>query len=622
MGCPDILPASAAKCIRFDGIGHVPSGVCIGIRRIHDAFREWSSPNVGYTDGMKFIRLALACAVPLVTLIACTREPAPNVLLVTIDTLRPDSLGFIGGRNDTPVMDELAMSGHAFTGAISPVPLTLPAHASILSGELPHRHGVHDNGQLVPATLPLLPGILRQQGYRTAAFVSGFPLQRMFGLDRGFDHYDDVMTNGDEGWVERRAEETVAAVETWLAANPSDKPFFDWVHFYDPHDPYQPPREFWQPGERGAYDGEVAYTDYWLGKLIEQVRAASGSRPLLIVVTADHAEALGEHREKTHGYFVYDSTMKVPLILNWPGKIKHAIGADPVQLIDIAPTILALLGIDRMSGTDGISLAEGLDSGSIRVHPAYSETWLPWTYYGWSPLTAWRDGEWKLIDAPNLELYATGAVPGEQDNLAQTRTEVADRLTLALDAAKSRKTSIAIGQADEKAMERLRSLGYVGVGAAITEAPAGLADPKLMLDVRDALQGAEGLLRDGRFAEAESLFEQVLESDPDNRFANLRSGVALLKLGRSTDAVARLQHAVTIDPHRAEGRFALGDALMRVGEFVAAADQWAALAELQPRRPEAWFNLAEALRKSGEVSRAGKAAIEYERLKSEPSTTP
>lgn len=171
-------------------------------------------------------------------------------------------------------------------------------------------------------------------------------------------------------------------------------------------------------------------------------------------------------------------------------------------------------------------------------------------------------------------------------------------------------------------MERLRSLGYVGVGAAITEAPAGLADPKLMLDVRDALQGAEGLLRDGRFAEAESLFEQVLESDPDNRFANLRSGVALLKLGRSTDAVARLQHAVTIDPHRAEGRFALGDALMRVGEFVAAADQWAALAELQPRRPEAWFNLAEALRKSGEVSRAGKAAIEYERLKSEPSTTP
>ena len=547
------------------------------------------------------------------------------MLLVTIDTLRPDSLGFIGGHNDTPTLDGLAASGHAFSGAISPVPLTLPAHTAILSGKLPHRNGVHDNGQTVPADLPLLQETLRRHGYRTAAFVSGFPLQKLFGLDRGFDHYDDVMTHGDQGWVERPAEETVAAAQSWLGAHPSDQPFFDWVHFYDPHDPYTPPREFWQPGERGAYDGEVAYTDYWLGKMIESARAASGSRPLLIVVTADHAEALGEHGEKTHGYFVYDSTLKVPLIFEWAGEITHAIGAEPVQTIDIAPTILALLGIDEMQDIDGISLAKGLHDGTMPLHPAYSETWLPWTYYGWAPLTAWRDGEWKFIDAPAPELYAIDRDQGEQDNLAEVHADVADRLTLALDLTKSQKTTIASGQADDAALERLRSLGYVGVGAAITEAPAGLADPKSMLDVRDALQAAEGLLRERRYVEAETQFDKVLASDPDNRFANLRSGVTLLHIGRANDAVARLQHAVQIDPHRAEGRFALGDALMRVGDFAAAADQWAALAELQPRRPEAWFNLAEALRKSGHAARADNAMIEYERLKSEStgsSTTP
>ncbi|MFZ2236788.1 MAG: sulfatase-like hydrolase/transferase [Dokdonella sp.] len=574
---------------------------------------------------MKFIQLALACAVPILALVACTSEPAPNVLLVTIDTLRPDSLGFIGGRNETPVIDELALSGHAFTGAISPVPLTLPAHTSILSGKLPHRHGVHDNGQTVPTDLPLLQETLRKHGYRTAAFVSGFPLQKMFGLDRGFDHYDDVMTHGDQGWVERPAEETVAAVQTWLGAHQSDQPLFDWVHFYDPHDPYQPPREFWQPGERGAYDGEVAYTDYWLGKLIETAKAVSGSRPLLIVVTADHAEALGEHGEKTHGYFVYDSTLKVPLIFDWAGEITHAIGAEPVQTIDIAPTILALLGIDEMQDIDGISLAKGLHDGTVPLHPAYSETWLPWTYYGWAPLTAWRDGDWKFVDAPAPELYAIDRDPGEQKNVAHVNADISDRLTLALDAAKSSKIAIASGQADDAALERLRSLGYVGVGAAITEAPTGLADPKSMLDVRDALQAAEGLLRERRYVEAETLFEKVLASDPDNRFASLRSGVTLLHIGRAKDAVARLQHAVQIDPHRAEGRFALGDALMRVSDFAAAADQWAALAELQPRRAEAWFNLAEALRKSGHAARADNAMIEYERLKSEStgsSTTP
>lgn len=558
----------------------------------------------------------LWCAIAAVLLLgSCHRKPVANVLLVTIDTLRPDSLGFIGGNNDTPVLDGLAQTGRAFRRAVSPVPLTLPAHASILSGRLPRSHGIRDNGQTVPADLPLLQETLRRNGYVTSAFVSGFPLQKIFGLDRGFDHYDDVMKDGEQGWVERRAEDTVAAATAWLASLDADKPWFNWVHFYDPHDPYQPPRQFWQPGPRGAYDGEVAYTDYWLGKLIDAARKAGGDRPLLIVVSADHGEALGEHQEKTHGFFVYDSTLRVPLLFEWPGRISHATSDAAVQTVDITPTVLELLGIANDTRMDGISLAKGLTGGDVPTHPALSETWLPWTYYGWAPLTSWQDGDWKFIDAPRPELYALDRDANEQSNLVATETAMADRLALALDAAsKAKPNRIASGQADDKAMERLRSLGYVGVGAAITDPPPNLPDPKDRIAVRDALQHAEDLLRLRRYGEAQVLFEQVLRDDPDNRFATLRSGITLLYLGRSGDAVRQLQHAVAIDPRRAEARFALGDALMREQDYLAASEQWAALAELQPRRAEAWFNLAESLKQAGQHERAEAALLEYRQL--------
>lgn len=564
---------------------------------------------------MSKIRACVMSMLALCLLGSCRQEPQPNILFVTIDTLRPDSLGFIGGSNDTPAIDALASSGHAFKGAISPVPLTLPAHASMLSGRLPRSHGVRDNGQTVPADLPLLQEVLRRNGYATSAFVSGFPLQKMFGLDRGFDHYDDVMKDGEQGWVERRAEDTVAAASSWLAALDGKQPWFNWVHFYDPHDPYQPPREFWQPGPRGSYDGEVAYTDYWLGKLIADARAASKGGSLLVIVTSDHGEALGEHQEKTHGFFVYDSTMRIPLLFDWPGRITPALSDAPVQTIDIMPTVLELLDLSIDTPMDGISLAAGLTGGTVTTHPALSETWLPWTYYGWAPLTSWRDGDWKLIDAPGPELYALDHDPAEAINRAGSDAAVLDRMTLGLDKAMAKPAQIATGQVDDKAMERLRSLGYVGVGAAITAPPPNLPDPKDNIAKRDALQKAEELLRLRRFDEAQLLFEEVLRDDPDNRFATLRSGVNLLQMGRSADAVKQFQHVIRIDPHRAEARFALGDALMREKQYLAASEQWAALAELQPRRAEAWFNLAQALKLSGETQRADQALAEYERLR-------
>lgn len=555
-------------------------------------------------------------------LAACQpRNPErPDILLVSIDTLRPDALGAIDPRRDTPSIDALAASGRLFSAAISPVPLTLPSHTSILSGRLPVHHGVHDNGQAVPGGLTVLPEILRANGYRTGAFVSGFPLQAMFGLDRGFDSYDDHMPDGTEGWVERRAEDTVAAARAWLEQERS-KPAFTWVHFYDPHDPYTPPREFWQPGPRGDYDGEVTYVDYWLGKLLDSARARAGERSLLVILTADHGEALGEHEEKTHGYFVYDSTLHVPLIVAWPGHVVAGAGAEPVQLVDITPTVLDLLGLEALEGIDGVSLRAGLEGGAVPLHPAVSETWLPWTYYGWAPLTAVREGQWKLIDAPTPELYdlATDA-PERQDRHADS-VAVADRLGLMLADLTRTRGPLAATVEDDAAMQKLRSLGYVGVGARV-EAPTGdLPDPKSRIAMRNALQEGEGLLRAGRFADADAVFAQVLATDPDNRFALLRRGIALLRQGRFEIAEEALAHAVRVEPQRAEARYAYADVLMRRQNFAAAAEQWAALAELQPRRKEAWFNLAAALDAAGEKERAKAARETFERLAAEEATT-
>lgn len=561
------------------------------------------------------IGILLVLALP-VSFMACSgRQQAPNVLLITVDTLRPDALGFVNGRADTPAIDGLAAGGRAFDGALSPVPLTLPAHASMLSGRLPRSHGVRDNGQTVPADVPMLQEILRERGWRTGAFVSGFPLQAMFGLDRGFDHYDDTMGEGAEGWVERRAKETVAAASGWIESLDKASPWFGWVHFYDPHDPYDPPREFWQPGPRGAYDGEVAYTDYWIGKLLETARAAGGSRPLLVILTADHGEALGEHGEVTHGFFVYDSTMRIPLIFEWPGRIVPGHGTEALQLVDIAPTVLDLLDLPVLASIDGRSQRAGLEGGEFDVHPAFLETWLPWTYYGWAPLSAWREDEWKFIDAPSPELYHLLRDAHESTNLADREVAVADRLALALDAARSADTRVASTHVDDAAIQRLRSLGYVGVGAPVEAPPAGLPDPKSRIAMRERLQEAEVLLRRHAYAAAQEIFDGVLAEEPDNRFATLRSGIALLRLNRASEAVDVLTRSVAVEPRRAEARYALADALMRTADYHAAAEQWAALAELQPRRPEAWFNLATALAQAGEQERSQAAMSEYEKLR-------
>lgn len=525
----------------------------------------------------------------------------PSVLLITVDTLRPDALGWVSGRNETPALDALALEGARFPAAVSEVPLTLPSHTSIFTGLLPRRHGVRDNGQVLHRGVRTLAEVLRDSGYSTGAFVSGYPLRALFGLDRGFDRYEDRLPVGPEGWKERTASETVRLALEWVGA--AKPPWLLWIHFYDPHDPYEPPRSFWKPGRRGAYDGEVAYVDHEVGRL----RRALPAEPTLTLFAADHGEALGEHGEATHGFFVYDSTILVPVVLHFPGVVPPAKRDEAARLIDLMPTALELLGLPAQAGVDGVSLRPLLSGKGQAIPPAYVESRQPWISYGWAPLRAIRHDGWKLVAAPRPELYQMANDPSESSNRYAEERKVVTALAGRMAAVENGPATPSVPSGDPETLAQLRSLGYLGAGGADPEPPRNAADPKDRVEEKGALEQGEVLLRQGRYADALARFDAVLSTDPSNRFAHLRSGISLLKAGRLPDAVARLRKAVLADPNQAECHYALADALYRSGDIAGSVPHWMEVARLQPRRVAAWSNLAGSLARTGEPAKALKA---------------
>jgi arylsulfatase A-like enzyme/cytochrome c-type biogenesis protein CcmH/NrfG len=545
---------------------------------------------------------------------APTRSPAPpaNVLLITVDTLRPDALGWVAGRNATPEIDRLAGDSFKFPGAIAPVPLTLPSHAALMTGLFPRRLGLRDNGQVVPPGPRTLAEALKARGYATAAFVSGYPLDSAFGLDRGFDVYDDALSPGSDGDLERPADATLAAALRWLPTAPA--PRFAWVHFYDPHYPYEPHAEHPRPGPRGAYDGEVAYVDAAVGRLAAAFGAPDDA---LIVFAADHGESLGEHGEGTHGFFIYDSTVVVPLFFRWPGRVASGSSAAAARLVDVAPTVLDLLGIPAAAAVDGVSLRATLAGGAAVAEPAYIETFQPWNSYGWSPLKAIRHRGLKLIAAPRPELYDLAIDPGETRNLIGERPSDASALSRLLDAAQ-KAPAAAPAAIDPDARARLEALGYVSGGAASADPPAeGLRDPKDGNRLRALLTEGDAHLRRAEAAAAVAAFDAVLREDPDNRFALHRSGLALLRSGAPARAVPRLQKAVRLDPASPEARIALAEALSKAGRHKEAVEHWMEATRLQPRRADLWANLGSALGASGRTQEAVAALARAVELKPE-----
>ena len=543
-------------------------------------------------------------------------DPArPDVLLITVDTLRPDALGWVAGRNPTPAADALAKGGVRFAAAVSPVPLTLPAHVSLMTGLVPRRHGVRDNGQVLGAGPATLAEALRAKGYTTAAFIGGFTLRAQFGLDRGFEHYDDALPAGEDAWRERPAPQTTAAVLSWVRARvgaaPSRRPpFFVFVHYYDAHDPYTPPARLAGPGPRGAYDGEVRYVDESVAELRRGLHAMGADRDLLTVFTADHGESLGEHGEDTHGFFVYDATVLVPLVFHFPGRVAPAQSPLSARLLDVAPTVLDVLGLGGLGAVDGVSLVPTLKRRRQDLPPAYLESQQPWLGYGWAPLAAVRAEGLKLIAAPRPELFDLRRDPAERTNLIERSPEVARRLLAALREIEGAAAPAARPAPDAGTLEKLRALGYSG-GASHAPAPpaAGLADPKDRLVQKRALAEAEGLMSSRDLAGALARLDAVLASEPDNRLALLRSGAALVELGRPRQAIPRLDRLVSLDPDHAEARYELADALSRTGHRPRAIEQWQEVLRLQPRRAVAWSNLGAVLAQSGRAA-AAVAALE------------
>jgi arylsulfatase A-like enzyme/Tfp pilus assembly protein PilF len=531
-----------------------------------------------------------------------------NVLLVTIDTLRADHVGCYGAKDaETPALDALAARGVRFATAVAHVPLTGPSHASLLTGRTPLGHGMRDNGSFaLPPTIPTLAEAFRAAGYRTAAFVSGFPLDRRFGLARGFDVYDDRLPHGNDPrrapYVERPADQTTRAALAWLrAAGPG--PWFAWVHYFDPHAPYEPPADLAARFAAHPYDGEIAFADREVGELLRGVGADRPGAPTLILVTADHGESLGEHGEDTHGVFVYDSTLRVPFLLAGPG-IAARVSPVVARGIDVAPTLLDLAGLPVLSGAEGRSLRPAARGRAMEDAPAYAESLFARLNLGWAELHAWRTARFKLIEAPAPELYALDDDAAESRNVAVERRDVADGLRRGLRAALAERPPEAPLAKNAEAAERLRSLGYLGGSA-----PAGssLRDPKEAIGL---LRRMERGLAEARANPTLAVQEltAVLAEEPDMPLARRYRAIAYQSAGKYDLALADLRALERGSTSSAEDLVLLAETLRlakRPGEAIAPLDR---AAQLEPGSPEPPLIKGRVLRSMG---RAREAAAAY-----------
>ena len=548
------------------------------------------------------------------------RRPAarPDVLLITIDTLRADHLGSYGDtRAATPVLDRLARRGTRFAHVVAPVPLTLPSHASLLTGVTPLAHGVHDNvGFALGPSVPTIAERFGSAGYETAAFVSGAPLDRAFGLARGFDEYDDRMTRGGDAArpaaVERRADETVAAVAEWLRQDPNahTRPLLLWVHLFDPHAPYEAPEPFRTRFADRSYDGEIAFVDSQIGVLLEGVKHARPDRRALVAVTSDHGEGLGEHGEPTHGLFVYDSTIRVPLILEGPGVSPGLVIERMARVIDLAPTLLDVAGVAPLERIDGVSLRPSMNGGAAAAaEPAYVESRFGRLCCGWAPVHAWRDGRWMLIDLPKVELYDLAADPGQLRNVAADQPSETSRLRRALGGALARETAPSRQSASSESRARLQSLGYVAGGETIKPS---LRDPKDMIALSVRL-GRAIEIEDAQPAAAARELDAVLREDPQNPLARRHAGLLVDRLIERVDfaeARARLDAMLGRDPDDMTAAFKLGVVSVRLGDMKRAVSLFRTVIAREPNNGDALVDLGGALLKTG---RPAEAATYFQR---------
>jgi len=599
----------------------------------------------------------------------------PNVLLIIVDTLRADFVGCYGARPSvTPNIDRLAAGGALFTECVTPVPVTLPSVSSILTSSFPIFHGVRDNGIFnLDGSLVTMAEVLKEAGYSTGAVVGAYVLAERSGIDQGFDHFDSDFSGDyarESSLLEERAEEiartqrraaevTDRALE-WLDG--TKQPFFLMAHYFDPHGPYDPPARYVPKSEASRtykYIGEIAYTDEHLGRLLRAAEAASGERGLITAFVADHGEGLGQHDELQHGFLLYDSTLRVPFIVHYPGTIPPAMtAAEEVRTIDLAPTVLALAGIEPPATWQGKSLARRISfspldeatetKGTGTDSPCYIETYRTRYSYNWSEMVGIRYNGWKFVRAPRPELYDLSEDPAEKRNLYGERPDRLERMETLL------KETIAAFSGplaergptvdlDSEAIEKLEALGYVMPQAKPPSGP--LPDPKDQMKLlndrllaKELIKRARAKLNAGNLDGAGRELRRALELDPKNavayhdlgaiffekgdfeaalpyfeKAANLEPtseatrehlGIAYMKLGRAEDAARELEAAVALKPDNADLRLGYGKALLQVGDAQGALQQFYKSIELDPDVPAPYYQAAVVLRKLGKPAEA------------------
>ena len=543
-------------------------------------------------------------------ILAAAVAAKPSVLLITVDTVRADRVGCYGYASArTPALDALAADGVRFERAQSPAPLTLPAHASILSGRVPRRHGVRDNALFrLDAKVPLVQEAFRARGYATAAFVSAAVLDRSLGLARGFAVYDDAVRGSSEG-AERTADLTVAAAGAYL--DTIHGPFFLWVHLYDPHFPYAPPEPFASRFRDRLYDGEIAFMDQEIARLLAKARSKAPS--LIVAVAGDHGESLGEHGEDAHGIFVYQATQRVPLLLSGPGVPKGRVVAGTVGLVDLAPTLAELCGLPGPREPDGRALTatwDGRPEGAARDYEM--ESYFPLFSYGWAPLRALVRESTKFIDAPRPEMYDLVSDPAEKMNVRVSREDQAEALARALldriegDAP----APAAMDPALAEHARRIASLGYVGGSA--PEGSDEAIDPKDGIAWIPALQEGRRALKSGDPAAGIPGLERLVAKNERNLPALMTLGACYQAAGRVDDAIKIHRRALALYPKSELTWFNLGNALAAKGAKDAAATAEARAAyekalAIAPRSSATYLALADLLARDGD--RAGERAV-------------
>jgi arylsulfatase A-like enzyme/cytochrome c-type biogenesis protein CcmH/NrfG len=561
----------------------------------------------------------LTVSVLLAALSAFATDSSTNVVVITIDTLRADHVRCYGYKQiRTPNIDALAADSARFARAYTAVPVTLPSHTVIFTGTYPMLSGIHDfaANKLGP-TQPTLASVLKEHGYATAAVIGSAVLDSRFGLNRGFDFYYDHFdfnrlqeSNLEE--MERPGNLVADLTLDWLSKN-SGKKFFLWMHLYDPHFPYRPPAPYAAEYKDRPYDGEIAFADAQVGRVIRFLKSKGLYANTLIVLSGDHGESLGEHGEKTHGFYIYNSTLHVPVIIHLPGSTSAKTVTELANLADLMPTVLQALKLDIPSQVQGRSLLPMMSKKDDEARSLYAETFLPRLHFNWSELRSVETETYHFIDAPRPELYDLTRDPGETQNLFPAKKAVGEEMrarlaTLIRQYSAGQELAEKTGL-DPALMERLKSLGYAGFsgGGSSTITDRALPDPKDRIQVYELISEAIAESQHGEYAVSTEKLSRALKSDPDSVPLHYLLGLNYYRMRQFPLAVEQLQRVMQLSPEYSLAAFQLGLAYARAGDIGDAIEALKRALDLDATNFSAAYNLGTAYLQKQMMTEAASA---------------